>query len=129
MPTYRGSCHCGSVRFTVVADIRELTTCDCSLCSKKNALMAKVNESQLHISAGQEFLTLYQWNTGLAKHYFCSRCGIYTFHRKRASPDYFGVNVRCLDEFDTTLTPTRVTAGASMSISCLEPRDEWPGPR
>lgn len=129
MPNYLGSCHCGAVKFAVDADIKELTTCDCSLCSKKNALMAKVNENQLCISNGEEYLTLYQWNTGRAKHYFCSRCGIYTFHRKRVSPDHFGVNVRCLDGFDPKAIPTRVTPGACMSITCSDPRSEWPGPR
>ena len=47
MQNYRGSCHCGAVKFTIDADVRELTTCDCSLCSRKNALMTKVSEDQL----------------------------------------------------------------------------------
>jgi hypothetical protein len=128
MQNYGGSCHCGAVKFTIDADVRELTTCDCSLCSRKNALMTKVSEDRLHVIEGEEFLTLYEWNTGRAKHYFCSRCGIYTFHRKRASPDHFGVNVYCLDGFDPSLIPTRRTSGASMSVTCAQPRGEWPGP-
>lgn len=40
------------------------------------------------------------WNTARAKHFFCSRCGVYTFHRKRAAPDHYGVNVFCLEDFD-----------------------------
>jgi hypothetical protein len=129
MSGHAGSCHCGAVKFLVDAEIQELTTCDCSLCVKKNALMTKVHESQLSITEGEAFLTLYQWNTQRAKHYFCSRCGIYTFHRKRAAPDHFGVNVRCLDDFDPKTVPVRVTAGACMSVVSAAPRDEWPGPR
>ncbi len=129
MPALQGSCHCGAVRFAVDAQITELTTCDCSLCVKKNAVMAKVHEDALTITAGEELLALYQWNTRRAKHYFCSRCGIYTFHRKRAAPDHFGINLFCLDGFDASAIPIRATEGISMSVSDPDARPEWPGPR
>lgn len=129
MPALQGSCHCGAVRFAVDAQITELTTCDCSLCVKKNAVMAKVHEDALTITAGEELLALYQWNTRRAKHYFCSRCGIYTFHRKRAAPDHFGINVFCLDGFDARAIPIRATEGISMSVSDPDARPEWLGPR
>jgi len=124
-----GSCHCGAVRFQVEAEITELTTCDCSLCVKKNAVMAKVHEHALTITAGEEALSLYRWNTGVARHYFCSRCGIYTFHRKRAAPDHFGVNVFCLDGFDPSTIPLRATEGIGMTLENPDARPEWPGPR
>jgi hypothetical protein len=53
--------------------------------------MAKVPEGSLAVLDGEEMLTLYEWNTRRAKHYFCRRCGIYVFHRKRAAPEHFGV--------------------------------------
>src|SRR3546814_17513453 len=80
-----GSCHCGGVRFTLDSDPIELTTCDCSLCVKRNALMVKVPEVALHIEQGEQLLSLYVWTSGRAKHYFCRRCGIYVFHRKGAA--------------------------------------------
>jgi len=73
MPTYRGSCHCGAVTFSLVSDITELTTCDCSLCRQKNALMTKVPESALTVESGEDLLSVYEWNTHRAKHFFCSR--------------------------------------------------------
>lgn len=126
---WSGSCHCGAVQFRVDYPITELTTCDCSLCARRNALMAKVPETALAVLAGEDMLTLYQWNTRRAKHYFCRRCGIYVFHRKRAAPDHFGVNVFCLDGFDVRSVPVRATEGASMSIEDPAARAEWPGPR
>lgn len=129
MAPLKGSCHCGAVRFELRGEISELTTCDCSLCVKKNAVMAKVHESALTITAGEDVLSLYQWNTRRAKHYFCSRCGIYTFHRKRAAPDHYGVNVFCLDGFDPTSIPVRATEGIGMSVEDPAARPEWPGPR
>lgn len=129
MSGYTGACHCGAVRFRIDAPITELTTCDCSLCSKRNALMTKVPEHALRVTAGEARLTLYQWNTHRAKHYFCDRCGIYVFHRKRAAPDHFGVNVFCLAGVDATSFPVRATDGIGMSIEDPAARPEWPGPR
>lgn len=129
MPLLNGSCHCGAVRFELRGEIAELTICDCSLCVKKNAVMAKVHESALTVTAGEHVLSLYQWNTRRAKHYFCSRCGIYTFHRKRAAPDHYGVNVFCLDGFDAAAIPVRATEGIGMTVEDLAARPEWPGPR
>jgi len=129
MIVHQGSCHCGAVSFRIDAEIVELTTCDCSLCVKKNALMTKVPESALTILSGEEALTIYQWNTRRAKHYFCRHCGIYVFHRKRSQPDHFGVNIFCLDGFDASTIPVRATEGRGMSIEDPDPRAEWPGPR
>lgn len=129
MQTFEGSCHCGTVRFRVTATVTELTTCDCSLCKMRNALMLKVPEHALLIRQGDQALTLYQWNTRRAKHYFCKHCGIYVFHRKRAAPDHYGVNVFCLEGFDPATVPVRAAEGATMTIEDAEARPEWPGPR
>jgi hypothetical protein len=126
---YTGSCHCGTVRFRIESAIAELTTCDCSLCARRNAVMVKVPENCLTVLEGEAVLSVYQWNTRRAKHYFCSRCGIYVFHRKRSTPDHFGVNVFCLEDFDATSVPVRATEGANMTLEDPGARPEWPGPR
>ena len=110
-----GSCHCKSVQFEVSAEVVELTTCDCSICSRKNALMIKVHEDEISILKGQELLSTYTFNTHTAQHYFCSICGIYPFHRKRVTPDYFGINVNCLHEFNHQGIPVRETNGKDMT--------------
>lgn len=129
MSVFDGACHCGAVSFRVDAPIAELTTCDCSLCRQRNALMAKVHESALTVVEGEAFLTLYQWNTRRAKHYFCSRCGVYVFDRKRAAPDHFGINAFCLDGLDVASVPVRATEGVGMTVEDPLARPEWPGPR
>jgi hypothetical protein len=111
---YEGSCHCGQVRFTIETDFPELTTCDCSICSRKNALMVKVPESAFTLLSGQESLTEYQFHTKTARHFFCKVCGIYPFHRKRVTPEFFGINVHCLEGFDPQGIPVRKTIGAGM---------------
>ncbi|MBK9606765.1 MAG: GFA family protein [Betaproteobacteria bacterium] len=114
LQTLRGSCHCGAVRFEIESDFPELTTCDCSICKRKNALMVKVHESAFRLLQGEESLRLYQFHTMTAKHYFCGVCGIYPFHRKRSAPDHYGVNVFCLEDFDPAGIPVRATVGAGM---------------
>ena len=96
MKTFTGSCHCGAVRSEITSDFPELTTCDCSICRRKNALMVKVHESQFKLLSGGDLLNMYQFHTFTAKHYFCSVCGIYTHHKRRSNPNELGVNVACL---------------------------------
>ena len=114
LQTYRGSCHCGAVAFEIDTDFPELTTCDCSMCRRRNALMVKVHETRLRLLRGAESLAEYQFNTMTARHFFCRTCGIYPFHRKRVTPDHFGVNVHCLENFDPAGIPVRHTDGVGM---------------
>jgi hypothetical protein len=114
MRKYLGSCHCGAVRFEIETDFPELTMCDCSICRRRNALMVKVHESRFKLLAGAESLTEYRFHSATARHFFCKVCGIYPFHRKRVSPDHFGINVHCLDGFDPAGIPVRRAIGAAM---------------
>lgn len=111
---YWGACHCRAVQFEITTDFPELTTCDCSMCRRRNALMVKVHESVFRLLSGAEALRTYQFHTHTARHHFCGTCGIYTFHRKRVTPDYFGINVHCLADFDPAGIPVRATVGAGM---------------
>ena len=52
--------------------------------------------SDLTIETGEEFLTLYQFHTLTARHYFCRICGIYTHHQRRSDPSLYGVNAACI---------------------------------
>jgi hypothetical protein len=63
----------------------------------RGAVAVSADLSDIQITAGQEALALYQFNTLEAKHYFCSKCGIYTHHQRRSNPHRYGVNVACLE--------------------------------
>lgn len=79
--------------------------------------MAAVPLSKLEVVKGHEALSLYQWNTRVAKHYFCRHCGIYTHHQRRRDPTQYGVNVGCLEGVDPyALGDIPVVDGASMSV-------------
>lgn len=62
--------------------------------------MACVPLADLEVLQGEENLSLYQWNTKIAKHYFCKTCGIYTHHQRRHVPTEFGFNIACLEGMD-----------------------------
>jgi hypothetical protein len=100
MKTYKGSCHCGRVKFTANTIIDKVVSCNCSICSKKGVLHHRVTPEQFSIIEGDEFLSLYQFDTKEANHYFCKLCGIQPFSNPRAAPDMYSINVRCLDDFD-----------------------------
>lgn len=62
--------------------------------------MAFVDLADFVVDRGAEHLTAYQFNTRIARHYFCSRCGIYTHHQRRSVPTQFAFNLACLDGID-----------------------------
>ncbi len=95
---YEGSCHCGQVTFTVEAQASiEVEQCNCSVCSKSGYLHLIVPKDHFRLLSGEDALTEYTFNTGVAKHYFCKRCGIKPFYIPRSNPDGVDVNVNCLD--------------------------------
>lgn len=95
---YLGSCHCGHVQFSVEApEIIEADLCNCTVCKKSGYLHLIVPNSHFKLIAGQEKLVEYKFNTKVAKHYFCSNCGIKPFYIPRSNPDGIDVNVNCLD--------------------------------
>ena len=96
--THTGGCHCGRVRFEVDAPAEiEVSDCNCSMCSKVGYLHLVVPKSRFRLLSGQDALTTYTWNTGVARHLFCSTCGIKSFYVPRSHPDGYSVNARALD--------------------------------
>lgn len=95
----QAACHCGTVRFTVLLTdgLRTARRCNCSYCTMRGAVAVSANLEDIDVQQGQDALTLYRFNTGEAKHYFCSRCGVYTFHQRRSVPTQYGVNVACIE--------------------------------
>ena len=97
------TCHCGAVEAEVnVPDkFEKVLRCNCSVCKRKGYVMSPIGENDMKITKGEDKLTLYQFYTNTAKHYFCSICGIYTHHNPRSNPSMTGFNLGCIDEIDT----------------------------
>lgn len=121
-----GACHCGTVRFHVklTDGLRSARRCNCSFCRMRGAVALTAKLDGLTVTEGADSLTLYQFNTGTAKHYFCAKCGIYTHHQRRSNPNELGINAACLQgisPFDFAEVP--VNDGVN------HPSDAGTGPR
>lgn len=98
-PPLRLTCHCGAVALSVrlTDGLSTARRCDCSFCARRGAIAVSAPLDGIEILQGAENLTLYQFGTGTAKHWFCKTCGIYTHHQRRSNPTEYGVNVGCLE--------------------------------
>ena len=96
--TANGACHCGTVRFRVkLSDgLHTARRCTCSYCRMRGAIAVSAQLGDIRFVQGEDNLSLYQFNTKAALHYFCKTCGIYTHHQRRSNPAQFGINVACL---------------------------------
>ncbi|KAJ7387716.1 hypothetical protein OS493_001058 [Desmophyllum pertusum] len=89
---HTGGCHCGKVRFEVLAK-PEIKAYDCNInsctiCAKKGLFAFYVPKENFKLLQGEDNISCYTYNTHQAKHYFL--CDI--------NPNGYGISVRCLDE-------------------------------
>jgi hypothetical protein len=96
------SCHCGAVRFEVdlPSGLIDPRHCNCSMCRRRGAIIATAPVGALRVTHGADHLRCYQFNTNIAKHFFCPTCGIYTHHQRRSNPGEYSFNVGCLEGVD-----------------------------
>lgn len=141
--TWNGACHCGAVRFQVrlTDEMNTARRCSCSYCAMRGAIAVSANLDDISILGGQDILSTYQFNSGTAKHYFCSRCGIYTHHQRRSNPHQYGINVACLEgvsPFDFAAVPvydgqnhpkdSKAATPATIGMLRFEPAEGYEAP-
>jgi hypothetical protein len=126
--THSGGCHCGRVRYEVQAPAEiEVLDCNCSICTKTGYLHLIVPAARFRLLTDMAALTSYQFNTGTARHLFCSVCGIKSFYVPRSHPDGYSVNARCLDAGTVTGMRTVACDGRDWEKQFPEGQGAYPG--
>ena len=114
---YSGSCHCGAIKFAYEGEkITKGLRCTCSICSRKGAMMSPeaIPQKNLNIETSPEDLGMYQFDSKIAKHYFCKTCGIFTHNETLRMPGHMRVNLGCIENLDTSILDISVFDGKNL---------------
>ncbi len=114
--TYTGSCHCGKISFEVEGQLTGAMSCNCSICSRKGALMWFVPRSALKVKAADEDVGTYTFNKHVIKHRFCNHCGIHPYGEgvDPKGNEMAAINIRCLEGIDLESIPVQQFDGRSV---------------
>ncbi|WP_367350367.1 GFA family protein [Ottowia sp.] len=116
MTTYTGSCHCGKVAFEVEGTIDRALSCNCSMCSRKGALLWFVPRASLRLTTPEDAAATYLFNRHIIRHRFCPTCGIHPYG-EGVDPKgnaMAAVNLRCVEGLDLEAIPVRHFDGRSL---------------
>lgn len=94
---HRGGCHCGQVRFEAEGEIEAAVVCNCSICSRKGALLWAVDANKFHVFDAGPDMGAYAFGKRTLLHRFCRNCGIATHSD---GDGFVAVNIRCIDGLD-----------------------------
>ena len=95
---HRASCHCGQIQIDFEAQAPfTVYECNCSICQMVGYLHLILPREDVQITAGKALLTSYRFNTGVANHLFCPRCGVKPVYVPRSHPHGLSINGRCIE--------------------------------
>lgn len=99
--SYRGSCHCGTVRYEAEIDLSQGSfKCNCSICTKTRAWLVTIPPEAFRLLTGRADLAEYQFNHKHIHHLFCRHCGVRSFGwgEDADAGKFYAVHITCLDD-------------------------------
>jgi hypothetical protein len=116
VPTLRGSCLCGGVKFEVSEAPETLRYCHCASCKKLSGSTATVNgrvpSSSIRILEGEELLQSFQPAEGTSKT-FCLACGSNLFGGGWPESETASVRATALDDPFDARPSAHIFAGSA----------------
>lgn len=113
---YQGSCHCGSVTFSVDGEVpTEAITCNCSHCSRKGFVLAAISAGSFALESGEDKLVDYRFNRHSITHRFCATCGCQPFAvgKDPDGTEMVVINLNCVPSIDLDSVDIQKVDGAS----------------
>jgi len=113
--SYQGRCRCGTVTFTVAADLPQTAVaCPCPRCRQMDILLTFVPDACFTLLSGTNDIGQHQVHRHPNRHFSCSLCGTAVFIVD-ARPDgsvLRGINLRCVPIADPGAMSVRWVDGA-----------------
>lgn len=133
MPTYKGSCLCGQIRYEVSQELGDFGYCHCTSCRKASgsghAANAPMERRNFHLLSGAETIREFESSPGMFRA-FCSHCGSPIYAYRAEHPGLLGLRLGSLD------TPFTKHAREHRYVAEKAPWEEiedrlprWPGAR
>lgn len=113
---YRGSCHCGQIVFEVEGELQDVLDCNCSICSRKGALLWFLPQDKFRLLTPEADAATYTFNRHVIRHRFCPKCGMHPFGQGQdpAGNAVAAINVRCLEDVDLAKLKVRHFDGRAL---------------
>lgn len=117
--TLKARCHCGATQFEIDSPPTEVSSCNCSFCSKRGVLWAYYRPAQFRLTTARDRVSTYQWGHYIGQHHHCAICGCGTWSEfpsfDSGQPDFndprISINARLIEDFDLDAVPVKKVNG------------------
>ena len=114
--SFKGSCHCGKIKYEAKDDPTQAMSCNCSICRRKGSLLHFTTPDNFVLQASRDDIAIYTFKSHNIRHQFCKTCGCAPFAEGTAPAGkaMVAINLRCAEDFDLSTVAITEFDGASL---------------